>query len=1147
MSEFADIRLIECNRQQSVQGTSGNDTQPAQFTCRLGNTIDLKAGDTVEILNGFVSEDGCGSQNIELKGESIKDGFGKPITKDFEYTKLNIKYFNDKTDPPLQNRPLERMEIDVDSGKNTSITKEIKDNEITVEQSYYINNNGENYYTYPRKYLWFDRHLNPTATGTYLNNYLTDVYEGDDAPFLPTGATANEVFLSGINIGNPNKESLVATCDYHVYSFGRVLHDDNTVKSAGDTFYKPIVDNSRFTCFIRNKTRVLTTSTDFYKIMNDYAIKLNPILDDFTEYKELKTFSVPAGYSSPNAIAETITEQLQQTYEYDKDNDKTFTQPQIFKTWDGYGTNDYGGSYPSTTDPTTWQPNSYTDTAGNTIESNFLTDTLQTYQTETYKPFECWSPKKSHKDMWDVIEAEPAIYNPPFNDTQPALNLPPFELVQYMGWFNQAQFIYVKRPELFVKGRLINTYLGNLIDKDGVDENVFATLTNAIASDQTIGSTGTDKIRDYYQTNYEWKNHNLERFRDLFIEQKKYYKELVFDKLGDNKVNDVGKAVFSDTYDEARFLHLSRKDLDNASTSIYGRSNTQTGGGAQNPISGLGNDSYRGEGDAYLSTPIFFAYQSKNATKKTTGLEADDLCYGAMFKVYDTTSQKFYISFRNDLIKWLDFNMFDNVSPVPPATYKLVNENTRCIGWDWHSRSYGNVILGGYGGYLTQNTTGEYFYGKMNIQPYTTKDTPPPDIEPAYNSLMTQGNSVADVSILRYVGANNPSLIFDPVSQTFGWKSLHTAENTGQEDTAGSEHTKITQHPAIPPTESKAGVAGWTETQVTGVPINPQAETEVYKINKRFRYNCFCPDVKPYELDVSKTLLQPAQNKTTTIGQEVAWRQTDSFETKLSPPNVNLKVGAVFDSHCGIYFNFGDCCPEQYWHRSLIGILGFTYEQYNPTSTDETNNRQARVDNNNIFKIKLATTNSQVVSTDLKEYPMNIWGGITYSTQIPLPMIIPNTEPYLVGFVGSAPTEDLVQVNSYRPAIVQQTSSFILRSQGVPKFMSRPYYTIRTDLLDSSEYTGGLSGGLKLPIIGVVDKMSGEGDYYFTSSQGMAFTISRDRHISSITTSIHDPNGELARVDDSSAVIYKITRMDNTSKFNILEQILQEEVQSKKK
>ena len=168
---------------------------------------------------------------------------------------------------------------------------------------------------------------------------------------------------------------------------------------------------------------------------------------------------------------------------------------------------------------------------------------------------------------------------------------------------------------------------------------------------------------------------------------------------------------------------------------------------------------------------------------------------------------------------------------------------------------------------------------------------------------------------------------------------------------------------------------------------------------------------------------------------------------------------------------------------------------------------------------------------------MNIWGGITYSTQVSLPMVIP------IDTIEDTTAKSVY----YRSAIVEQTESIVLRAQGIPKLMSRPYYTIRTDLLDTAEYTGGLSGGLKLPIIGLVDKMDGAGSYYFTEAGGMAFTITHDRSISSITTSIHDPDGTLARVDETSAVIYKISRTMNTSRFNILQQILDEEQQPKKK
>ena len=152
-------------------------------------------------------------------------------------------------------------------------------------------------------------------------------------------------------------------------------------------------------------------------------------------------------------------------------------------------------------------------------------------------------------------------------------------------WFQQAQWIYVKRPEIFMAGRKINTAMGT---SNLLPTTQFQVITNAIANNQTIGSTGADPIRDSYETNYEWTTSNLENFRDLFIEQNRYYKCLIEDKIGNNTLTDIGKAVFSDMYDEARFLHASR--IDNGTDSTYGRLGGDTTGNPYlYPISGLLN------------------------------------------------------------------------------------------------------------------------------------------------------------------------------------------------------------------------------------------------------------------------------------------------------------------------------------------------------------------------------------------------------------------------------------------------------------------------------------------------------------------------------------------------------------------------------
>ena len=54
----------------------------------------------------------------------------------------------------------------------------------------------------------------------------------------------------------------------------------------------------------------------------------------------------------------------------------------------------------------------------------------------------------------------------------------------------------------------------------------------------------------------------------------------------------------------------------------------------------------------------------------------------------------------------------------------------------------------------------------------------------------------------------------------------------------------------------------------------------------------------------------------------------------------------------------------------------------------------------------------------------------------------------------------------------------------------------------------------------------------------MEFVFTKPKTITSITTSIHDPSQALAQVNDSSAVIYKITKQIPDTRFNIINQIL---------
>jgi hypothetical protein len=61
----------------------------------------------------------------------------------------------------------------------------------------------------------------------------------------------------------------------------------------------------------------------------------------------------------------------------------------------------------------------------------------------------------------------------------------------------------------------------------------------------------------------------------------------------------------------------------------------------------------------------------------------------------------------------------------------------------------------------------------------------------------------------------------------------------------------------------------------------------------------------------------------------------------------------------------------------------------------------------------------------------------------------------------------------------------------------------------------------------VVDKSYSGSDFYFLNEYSVDFTVTKPTTLKSITTSIHLPDGSLARTDESSAVIYKIVKINN--------------------
>ena len=83
--EYEDIKIVECNNLSSVQYQGGNQESNSLFTCKLGENIELKRGDKVNLEYSYINEKGCGLPDaIEIKGDYIRDNEGNVIKKTYK-------------------------------------------------------------------------------------------------------------------------------------------------------------------------------------------------------------------------------------------------------------------------------------------------------------------------------------------------------------------------------------------------------------------------------------------------------------------------------------------------------------------------------------------------------------------------------------------------------------------------------------------------------------------------------------------------------------------------------------------------------------------------------------------------------------------------------------------------------------------------------------------------------------------------------------------------------------------------------------------------------------------------------------------------------------------------------------------------------
>ena len=438
----------------------------------------------------------------------------------------------------------------------------------------------------------------------------------------------------------------------------------------------------------------------------------------------------------------------------------------------------------------------------------------------------------------------------------------------------------------------------------------------------------------------------------------------------------------------------------------------------------------------------------------------NDLAYGFGRKVKQGAS--YYIGFQFTRTNNKIPDHFFHTNASYEATRKQLGVGGgRTFGFDYHFSAYGTMammIMNGNADKIGRNRNG------------TSKIQYPPS-----QSTLSQGPSLEPYQFALYLGADSPIINYDDQQQRFQLSQFHTPELIGNPYNVGGV------------------VPGGT------IPASDDSDLPCYKINKRMLNTNWTPEMAPY---------QSQFNACVTAGS------LQSF----SSHNVNIAPYKVMDAHSGLFIEDW-VVPEKYWNESLVGIMGFRYDQFHNPNT--TNSRQVRLKaggaNSDLNNVNVITTNAIVNEADLVDYSKNIWGNSTYQRTIPVQKSV-QTDP-----ASGTPESRWIT-----PAItISPAESVKINAQRLPTKTLRPYYTIRSDILSQNNYLGGETSGITLPIVSVTNKANPYGDYLNGIGSQITFTNTIDRVITDIRCSIHEPSGAFARVDNNSAVIFKIDQQIN--------------------
>ena len=1066
-NSYLDTRLVEANRLHSLEFNGGNELSRAQWTNKIGSGIQLNPGDTFQLHSAYISQKGAEAQTIEFKGEFIEK-------KTFIESQLFVEDFNGSSDV---NASRTINQYNIERYTNASVEKDLFDNKTTISLSYYINNNCMNSVMLPRRHFAVDANGVPTPT---FWNYMFD-----------------NGFPDSIEKGLPERPIwLFYKPDYKFNTY--LVDQPGYTQTDGNEPYKLKVDNSRFTLFVKEDTYFATTSATRREELNIPGVETVSSASGSTEltlFFDTDSKMNPDLYSgifvTDTADPPRFTNAYVISTVFDEANSSqtiTIDTP-INRAWNG-------GDEP-TLNAFFYTDKGYDETTRvSALQGPCGYDYIPYKQlTEIELPVGKNSPSDISTritEQLSVINKTSDFYKIGYNGSDEAVE--EFSLSRYVESELYKPFNCASIGQMS-KNNFINYYnnasIYNASYQGAVDylsayqfvgykrpeiQETGRALMKKMSEDKTTTTAARNKgtkiidttIDGYYIIQFEglfWREDYLLKFKE-FIESQELYPDLFKTSNMNSSLLYPHASVAELNSSNARFFYVNSSNVAPYNEFL----------GYDGNASGTDSTTMR-----HLAVPFWFEYNAsyKDTFNDTVNDFSGDATYGCLYKVANGNDASFPEYQRYSaavLIDKFSYPKIFEAEGFPNLTgYKA--------GFDFSFRAYGTAALllfNGWGFGFPDNLAGingcqttseggiqipgtvhRVTYKNANLAEFNQDDFTQFDIN-ASNSLYS-----ADELRKIYVGANQPTFGYSPQENRFFWSLLHTPMRNEQKWNTGFS--------ASAPSDS-----------------GQQAYANVVKFNPSDLPHNYTPDREPYQFPVRK---YPSQTTSDT-----------NFYTAY---NRNLEEDLGYDAYCGISIDDMGYTPDQNLN-TLWSILGFPDSQIYNTKNSSNTISSLIVNDTNKNRLSSLVTNADFDSDITPRLNTNCFESTLASQHVASQFLQVNGEIH--GGIKIVP-----------PVTIGH-NSIELTAQNLPSTVLRPYYLIKSSLIDTTSYLGQKDSGIPANIIGIVSKLDQSGDFYQQSGNFETFTITRPMTITGIFSEICDPDGSVAYCDQASSLIYKFQK-----------------------